>query len=393
MKINKLTFQLTPSHKAKLNYDVIAIAFSALLFCYLNLGNSYSAKASGLNYTSATSGSWATPSIWLGGSTPPSPLNGDNITISNNHTVQKNSDLTGQNNITITIDINAILTIVGNLIIQDNFVLNNYGTLIVTGYIQINNGAAITINGEGDVDVNGNLSFGNNADLTVNGNLTVGGDMSFGTLNVFDGTGQVYLNGEGCSSWSGSGSCGSIILPIELLSFSATDNNDGTIKLLWSTASEQNNDYFTIQRSYDGIHYNGMTEVKGNGTSKSIIQYSYYDTNPGNTRLYYRLTQTDFDGTCEYFSPIMLQLNLPPSESIIAYPNPLGGTRLMINIPFPQVGNIKVLDHSGSIVLEKKINESDGVIELEFNRDLFPRVYLISYEANSFVRTTRFVKK
>ena len=88
-------------------------------------------------------------------------------------------------------------------------------------------------------------------------------------------------------------------LPIELLSFEAICNNN-SVNLLWSTASEKNNDYFTIERSSDGITFQTVLTVKGAGNSNQVINYSAIDEKPIDGIAYYRLKQTDYDGKFEY---------------------------------------------------------------------------------------------
>ena len=87
---------------------------------------------------------------------------------------------------------------------------------------------------------------------------------------------------------------GCVILPIELISFTGESYVDYNL-IKWVTASEINNDYFTIERSLDGINFITLNNVDGAGTSTSIRNYSLSDYQP-NDITYYRLRQTDFNG-------------------------------------------------------------------------------------------------
>ncbi|MDG1475608.1 MAG: BNR-repeat neuraminidase N-terminal domain-containing protein, partial [Vicingaceae bacterium] len=89
------------------------------------------------------------------------------------------------------------------------------------------------------------------------------------------------------------------LLPIELLSYSVACTGN-TVQLDWITASELNNDYFTIERSVDAINFEAIATVDGSGNSSSIHNYSWSDDNPINGTVYYRLKQTDFNGAFEY---------------------------------------------------------------------------------------------
>jgi len=92
-----------------------------------------------------------------------------------------------------------------------------------------------------------------------------------------------------------------INLPIELVNFSL-DKYDDNVKINWTTGSELNNDYFTIERSFDGYAWKEIDRIKGVGNSSSLIDYSYIDRQSNLSGIvYYRLKQTDYDGKFERF--------------------------------------------------------------------------------------------
>jgi len=95
-----------------------------------------------------------------------------------------------------------------------------------------------------------------------------------------------------------SGGC--IVLPITLSLFSVTNYKDVNI-IRWETESEQNNDFFTIEHSSDGKNWRDIAYVPGAGNSSSSISYEYQHTGFPNEINYYRLRQTDYDGTTETF--------------------------------------------------------------------------------------------
>jgi len=107
-----------------------------------------------------------------------------------------------------------------------------------------------------------------------------------------DATWQNYddITGSGeisAGSWSNFGTvAGTVTLPVELIKFSRKSNDYG-ILLEWATASEVNNDYFEIQRSLDGINFEVIDVVNGNGNSFERIDYDYLDDYSGEA--YYRL--------------------------------------------------------------------------------------------------------
>lgn len=97
-------------------------------------------------------------------------------------------------------------------------------------------------------------------------------------------------------------------LPIELLEFSARYNGTN-VDLEWSTASEVNNDHFTIERSADGSIFYELKELPGAGNSTQTLSYASADKSPLNGTSYYRLKQTDFDGRFEYSQIVTVSID------------------------------------------------------------------------------------
>lgn len=84
-------------------------------------------------------------------------------------------------------------------------------------------------------------------------------------------------------------------LPIELLDFNAKAL-DKKVKLNWTTATETNNDFFSLERSADGSAFREIAIIPGQGTTTAVHHYEHFDLNPQPGLNYYRLKQTDFDG-------------------------------------------------------------------------------------------------
>ena len=113
-------------------------------------------------------------------------------------------------------------------------------------------------------------------------------------------TGNTLTGLTGFSTFTMSGSSGSgSSLPIELLFFDATPNQR-VVDLNWATASELNNDYFTIERSKDGITWEALETISGAGTTNQRSEYNSIDALPFAGISYYRLKQTDYDGAYSY---------------------------------------------------------------------------------------------
>lgn len=115
------------------------------------------------------------------------------------------------------------------------------------------------------------------------------------------------------------------VLPIELTKFSAQPIDNKIVELIWETATEVNNDYFSIERSMDGDNWEEIAKVDGLENSNQLQNYSTRDEDPYTGVSYYRLKQTDLDGKYAY-SQIEV-VNIKPSDNSIVriFPNPTEG--------------------------------------------------------------------
>ncbi len=108
-------------------------------------------------------------------------------------------------------------------------------------------------------------------------------------------------------------------LPVELITFSA-EKDGNTVTLYWKTATEDNNSHFSVEHSTDGIRFEEIGRVDGNGTTDVEQSYSFTHNNPINGSNFYRLKQVDFDGLFEYTA--IRHVRLKQAEDVIVFPNP-----------------------------------------------------------------------
>jgi hypothetical protein len=149
-------------------------------------------------------------------------------------------------------------------------------------------------------------------------------------------------------------------LPISLLSFDAYCN-DGKVRISWSTATETNNDYFTLQRSFDTQYWQDIAQIKGSGNSNTVLNYQHTDENSQGGLLYYRLKQTDFDGHFEIFSPVSVVCLSDIAGQLTIYPNPFAGELVIQYAGMDAgIGKIRVTDMLGNIIAEKEIFINNG---------------------------------
>jgi hypothetical protein len=149
-------------------------------------------------------------------------------------------------------------------------------------------------------------------------------------------------------------------LPVELISFSG--KNEGIKNRIdWSTVSETNNAFFTVERSHTGNSFESFIVKGGAGNSSIQNDYYVYDHSPFNGTTYYRLKQTDYDGKFTYSSTIAIQNRLNEITVRNVHPNP---TTEDLNFEFysPVNGTVKieVLDLTGRIVFDKIQNVDEG---------------------------------
>jgi hypothetical protein len=111
-------------------------------------------------------------------------------------------------------------------------------------------------------------------------------------------------------------------LPVEMLYFEGIGYETSNL-LRWSTASEQNSNYFSIERSVDGYDWREVGKKESAGNSNEIIEYTYVDPFTNNSVVYYRLQQYDFDGQYKTYGPIVIS-NYQTDKKIVKYVNLLG---------------------------------------------------------------------
>lgn len=148
-------------------------------------------------------------------------------------------------------------------------------------------------------------------------------------------------------------------LPIELLHFNAEGTPERIVRCSWSTATETNNDFFTIERSRDGISFEAIGEVPGAGNSTIPRNYEWPDRAPYAGLGYYRLRQTDFNGssTVSHVVPVRLDVHGPV---VAVFPNPNHGTFTVACDGTEPGTPLELLDASGRIVRRWTMPQGSG---------------------------------
>lgn len=177
-------------------------------------------------------------------------------------------------------------------------------------------------------------------------------------------------------------------LPIELLSFDATLEYKNVL-LTWETASELNNDYFTVEKSIDGYAWIDIKQIRGAGTSNITNFYSTIDDNPYPGTNYYRLRQTDYDGKFTYSGIRLVELVVSENIEPVIFPNPGNGDLINIQYPFDvSKGEIKIIDITGKLIQSKAVYQLNqaSIETVQLKENLAAGTYLIicNFDNKSF---------
>ncbi|MEP3386997.1 MAG: T9SS type A sorting domain-containing protein [Reichenbachiella sp.] len=296
---------------------------------------------------------------------------GGNLYLNNNTTLDVKGDVA---NNALYID-NSHAVITGNFDNYGDEVLevSNGGSISIGGNFNNGGGGNTTAESGGTIEVDGDYDNSGGGNTTVDGGgMVVGGTYSGADPTVTGGA------ASGCSGGSG-GCCGSACssMPVSLLSFDVTAHLDH-VNLSWKTASELDNDHFNIYRSTNGVDFEILDRVKGNGTTNEQHSYELKDFPSQKGIYYYQLEQVDYDGTNEIFPIKKVNFNLS-QNALAIYPMPLAsGSDFYISLQEENILAVTVLDISGRLGFDLEFQEEPGRVKIYASRrGLNPGIYVI----------------
>lgn len=295
-------------------------------------------------------------------------------------------DVTANNSATLTVT--GTMIIWGDLIVNNNLVLNISGTLIVKGNVEMNNGASISVTGS--VDIDGDFIGNNNTTVSISGggSINVDGDIDLGNNSNLTGPPGSFTVGGGCTQGGGSSFCNSGTLPVELLFFNATPAVN-QIKLTWATASELNSDFFEVQKSNNGLDYEGLFQINGAGNSQIRIDYEVFDEKPQIGRTYYRLRQVDVDGKEAIYPATFVEFT--GLRSFSTYPTQISkGSKLTIELNFTPQVPVEVVIHDISGRLVERLSLAGSKLTVD-NSNFGSGLYLVRVASPEFIGTSKFL--
>ena len=255
------------------------------------------------------------------------------------------------------------------------------GTAINRGFYKFTNAAAPTWPSSGTNDDRGVNASAGTVDYDLAGATTVdfnGGSGNFGIFEwAYNGTSLGTNAGDGTLDLSGASfpdatgphtltianaTCTDLnsevtitvsnvgaaaVLPVELIYFRA-EAADKTVLLTWETTQELNNDYFTVERSTDGQHFAPLTELRGQGTTPTPTSYRFVDEQPLPGVSYYRLQQTDYDGTTTRHGVVSIRTDAT-GKTLTAFPTLLGDDR-QLTVRTTTAQPLQLIHVSGQVV-------------------------------------------
>lgn len=297
-------------------------------------------------------------------------------------------------------DLTVVNATAGNtyLILVDNFSVSNSGFDLIFG-------GTATLGPQGDFSVTDACGGDNNVSVSALFPNAVSGwtfAWDWGDGNSDNGTTQSHTYSTsgpytvsltvtdplGCANTtSQSVSC---TLPIELLDFTAKPAGD-VVEIDWTTATEINNNFFTIERSVDGERFEMVTRIDGAGNSSSEIEYGIKDQDPIKGVSYYRLKQTDFDGTVSFSDVVSVRIS---EFEMSLYPNPTKGlVNLEINNNQREKLDIQVLNAAGQIVDVQHVSTIKGFNNYTLNVARLPKgVYTVKVIGSMEVHFSKLIK-
>lgn len=191
------------------------------------------------------------------------------------------------------------------------------------------------------------------------------------------------------TTFSGTGTTS--ILPVKLITFDAQTIEEDKNFLEWITASESNNAGFDIEASQDGVHFDKIGFVKGNGTTNDLKKYHFVDERAAISLIYYRLKQIDTDGGFEYSKVVSVLRKSDKFNVISVSPNPANDIlNIVVETKNDDDLEINLLDIFGKTIKQQKTTAPQGLNTKSLNLQVLPNgIYFLQLQQG----TDRIVRK
>jgi len=180
--------------------------------------------------------------------------------------------------------------------------------------------------------------------------------------------------------------------PVELATFEAKVLENKQVKLQWTTVSEKNNDYYTLERSVDGTRFSPLAKIKAKESGREA-RYDWTDKQPLDGTDYYRLSQTDRDGTTKMLGIKSVRIE-SAANTVSIFPNP-ATDEMTINTNFSDYfdGHIEIINSEGKIVFSKSVQVEKGPQVARYSLSALSKgAYFVRWSDARFNATQRLIK-
>lgn len=198
--------------------------------------------------------------------------------------------------------------------------------------------------------------------------LAASAGLSIAVFSIF----FIYLNVDSKKNVYAENDSPVVTFSDNILNFTGAAAPEG-VKLYWRTSSEVNNDYFTLERSTDGLNFEALDNVDGSGNTQQAVQYTYIDESPAQGINYYRLSQTAFDGCQKTYDPISVKLGETKlALSVVnVYPNPFNGDFLLTYRSDNKTNTtVEILNADGKSIYSEMLQSDSGVNVYDFTNKI-----------------------
>ncbi len=354
-------------------------------------------------------------------------LSGGDATITHQLTLTSGNIETGSNNLIFSGNATSPVESTGSRIIGNSFMQGRTVSTSALNFLGLNITAGEDIGTVSITRVTGPAgvsTYGSNSSIECYWNITAssqpsttGRNISFSWLsdwdgaNVFASSAAEVWKSEGGGPWANIGTSAMATsqstswlsptvntksfskwtvstkaqpLPVGLLSFSARCLDD-KVNLNWSTASETNNDYFTVERSKDYYTFEKVLEYAGAGNSNHTITYDTADDSPYPGYSYYRLKQTDYNGASTYLGVIPVNCGTDDDFNLIAVIPGMQQHEVVISFEAEsgEAYNYGIYDITGQILKQGSGKADGGFNEVHVNlTDLTEGLYIVILQNN-----------
>ncbi len=183
------------------------------------------------------------------------------------------------------------------------------------------------------------------------------------------------------------------VLPVELTDFNAIHNGK-SVDISWATSMEKNSNYFSIEKSKDGINFEEVKKIKAAGNSATKINYNETDYNPYPGLSYYRIKQSDVDGKYSYTNLRSVSPKFNASADIIVNPMP---AQNFLNLAFNSENrnnyNLEIFDITGKLVYSSSISVDSGYNQIAIDISILNKgMYFVKLSGDDNKLQVKFIK-